>query len=175
MKIALLGGTFDPVHKGHIQVAIEVLKQTSMDQVWFVPSANPPHKDHTMFSFEQRVIYIKEAIKDYPKFAIWDRDLRKNDKSYTIYLINELYEKYPEYKFAFIIGADNVTKLQSWYRYEELLELIEFIVIDRDVGDRDKWHELPYFKALRFINMPLVNVASQEIREKIEKIIKSDV
>ena len=170
-NIALLGGTFDPIHNGHIQIAKSVIEQLPIDQVWFVPAANPPHKTETMFSFEQRIGFIKEAIGD--TFIVYEKDFRESDKSYTIYLIKDLQKLHPNYNFSFIIGADNVTKLKSWHKYDELINKIDFIVIDRDIDDKYLWKDLEYYDKLKFLNMPLIDISSSEIRKKI--LAKEDV
>lgn len=173
MNIALFGGTFDPVHLGHLQVAKTVLECLSINQVWFVPSGNPPHKSNAMFDFEKRIFFLKEVIKENPAFFVWEKDIRKHDKSYTIYLIKELTSLYPDYNFSFIIGADNVCKLKTWKDYQELLRLINFIVIDRNTEDKSEWENLDYYEQLRFVNMPLINISSSDLRKKI--LAKEDV
>ena len=168
LSIALLGGTFDPIHNGHIQVAKSVIEQLPIDQVWFVPAANPPHKAETMFSFAQRIEFIKEASLGLGEmFFVYEDDFRENDKSYTIYLIDDLKTKYPNYNFSFIIGADNVTKLKNWHRYEELINKIDFIVINRDIHDKSQWQSLEYYNKLKFLNMPPIDISSSEIRNMI--------
>ena len=167
LKVVLFGGAFDPVHNGHLQVANTTLTMLPIDQVWFVPSGVPPLKDNVMFSFEERLKFLKEVIKDRPQFFVYEDDFQKNDRSYTIYLIQKLYSQFPEYKFSFLIGADNVMNLKSWYEYKKLLELIDFIVIDRDTDDHKEWQLLDYFHKLTFIKMPLYNVSSSKIREMI--------
>ena len=170
-NIALLGGTFDPIHNGHIRIADSVLTQLPIDQFWFVPAANPPHKTETMFSFKQRISFIKEAIFKHQKkedmFFVYEDDCRENDKSYTIYLIKELKSKFPNYNFSFIIGADNVTKLKTWYNYEELIEKVNFIVINRETDDKNDWQTLEYYHKLIFLNSPPINISSSEIRNMI--------
>ena len=181
MKIALFGGTFDPVHLGHLYVAETVIKQLDIDQVWFVPAGNPPHKEQCMFTFEQRVHLLKKAISNHPSFYVYENDLRENDKSYTIYLINDLKRLYPDYEFSFIIGADNVVCLTTWFEYKSLLELIDFIVIDREITDKHKWEDLDYYNKLKFINIPLINISSSQIRtnlmqnKSINKLIPENI
>ena len=170
LHVALYGGSFDPVHLGHIKVAETVLSQIPIDQVWFVPTANHPEKEHTMFTFEQRIDFLKQIIPRNPRFQVCEHDLRESGKSYTIYLIRALLALYKNHKFSFIIGADNVTKLQTWREYNELLQYIDFIVIDREVPDKNEWKSLPYYDKLRFVSMEMVNISSSIIRDKIDKL-----
>ena len=124
-----------------------------------------------MFTFEQRIGFIKEAIED--SFIVYENDFRESDKSYTIYLIEDLQKLYPNYNFSFIIGADNVTKLKSWHKFDELINKIDFIVIDRDTNDKIEWKDLEYYPKLKFLYMPLIDISSSEIRKKI--LAKEDV
>ncbi|MCL2064451.1 MAG: nicotinate (nicotinamide) nucleotide adenylyltransferase [Candidatus Cloacimonetes bacterium] len=164
-----MGGTFDPFHAGHLKVAETAIEKLPIDFVWFVPAAKPPHKKKCMFSFEERINLIKEAIKDNSSFSIWEKDIRENDKSFTYYLIKELKDLYPNYQFFFIIGADNVLKLKTWYRFEDLLEMIDFIVIDRKTQNKKEWKHLDYFHKLIFLDMPLINISSTKIRKDLIK------
>jgi len=175
MNIALFGGTFDPVHIGHIRVAETVLANLPIDQVWFIPAAVPPLKDETMFSFNQRITFLREKLKDNPQFSIYDRDIRENDKSYTVLLVQELKEQFPQHHFYFIIGSDNVVKLQTWHEYRALLQMIEFIVVSRETDDRSLWDDLDYFHLLKFVDMPLCNVSSSEIRERVRIVVSGEL
>ena len=167
-NIVIFGGAFDPVHYGHMQVASTAIEKLDIDQVWFIPSAVPPLKSDTMFTFEQRVELLKEAIKDNEKFVVYEGDLNENEKSYTILLVQKLLNQFPDYNFSFLIGADNVVNLQKWFEYEKLLDMIQFIVIDRETNDSDQWASLPYLHKLQFLKMPLVNISSSEIRKKLK-------
>jgi len=171
MNIALFGGTFDPVHMGHIQVAEAVLANLPIEKVWFIPAGVPPQKDESMFSFAQRIAFLREIVKDKPQFFVYERDVRENDKSYTILLVQELKNQYPDHHFYFIIGSDNVVKLQTWREYRTLLQIIEFIVVSRETDDRSLWGDLDYFHLLKFVDMPVCNVSSSEIRESVRELV----
>lgn len=168
-KIALFGGTFDPVHNGHLKVAETVLSTLDYSELWFVPAGLPPHKDKSMFSFTQRIEMLNIICALNHKFNVYDKDFRCNSKSYTIDLINQLKNEYTDYNFSFIIGADNVMKLNTWRNYKELLSLIDFIVIERTVNDKLLWCNLEYYHQLRFLEMKPVNVSSSEIRDNLIK------
>jgi len=172
MNIALFGGTFDPVHIGHIKVAETVLQKLPIDEVWFVPAGVSPQKSEVMFTFWQRIEFIKEAIRGNERFWVYENDIRDYDKSYTIYLLQEVKERYPDYNFSFIIGADNVTKLQTWREHAKLVTMVDFIVISRETDDVAEWQGLEYFHRLRFVDMPVVNVSSSEIREIIRRQVR---
>ena len=169
LHIALFGGSFDPVHLGHIKVAETVLNQVPIDQVWFVPAAVHPEKESTMFSFEQRTEFLKKIVHRNPRFHVCEFDVCESGKSYTIYLIRALLALYKNHKFSFIIGADNVMKLKSWHEYQELLQYIDFLVIDRDVSDKNEWKNLHYYDKLSFVSMERVDISSSTIRDRINK------
>jgi len=167
-KIALFGGAFDPVHLGHIKVAESILEQLSVNYVWFVPTSIHPDKEKTMFTLEERITFLKKIVSRNPKFSVCDHHLHDVDKRYTFYLVKALQSIHQNTEFSFIIGADNVTKLKNWHRAKELLEMINFIVIDREVFDKKNWKKLDYYNKLQFISMPLVDISSSTIREKIK-------
>jgi nicotinate-nucleotide adenylyltransferase len=168
MKIALFGGSFDPVHLGHIKVANTIKKKLHFDKIWFIPAAIPPHKEKCLFTFDDRIKFLKTATKDTPDFEVYEKDISPNEKSYTIMLINNIKTMFPNDDFSFVIGADNVVKLQEWKDYQKLLELIDFVVIQRKVDNKNNWKYLPYYHKLKFVNMPLCNISSSMIREKIK-------
>ena len=166
-NIALLGGAFDPVHLGHIKIAETVLAKTNNTEVWFVPTASHPDKDIAMFTINQRIDFLKAVISQNKQFKINDHHLFETKKNYTINLIKSLQKKFPDKHFSFIIGADNVVKLQHWHRAETLLGIVDFIVINRLGSDNDSWENLYYFNKLHFIDMEEVNISSSDIRSKI--------
>jgi nicotinate-nucleotide adenylyltransferase len=172
-NIALFGGTFDPIHNGHLKVAEVVLSTSNFDEFWFVPSAVPPHKDDNMFTFEERIQMIRLATDNNNRIQIWDRDFRKNSKSFTILLIQDLKLRFINYNFSFIIGADNVLKLKTWKAYKELIELVDFIVVNRKTIDVNLWSSLDYYSKLSFINMPEYDISSSELRDMIR--LKKDL
>ncbi len=166
-KVALFGGTFDPVHNGHLKVAETVVNKCNYDELWFVPSAVSPHKDENMFSFSDRIYMIQLAINYKQGFKIWDKDIRQNDKSYTIFLVRELINQFKDYEFSFVIGADNVLKLKTWKDYQELLKMITFIVVNRNTDNKECLENLEYYSKLRFVFMPEYNISSSELRKMI--------
>jgi nicotinate-nucleotide adenylyltransferase len=174
VNIVLYGGNFDPVHRGHIFVAETILNTCPVDSVWFLPAGHHPHKDTCMFTWEKRIHFLLESTKHNHRLQVSDLDKRDDGPSYTIYLIDRINKLYPDYKFSFLIGSDNVVKLKSWFEYKKLLGMIDFMVIDRTTDDREKWSDLDYIDKLKFIQMPLYDISSSEIREKIVKLVISE-
>ena len=133
-RIGLLGGTFDPVHKGHLAVAEQAEKSLSLDQLIFIPAADPPHKQRPGASYSNRVAMLEAALAgagDNKKFAISLLEAERAAPSYTIDTLLELKKRLGEQKFYFIIGADSLKELHLWYRYQVLPELTDFIVAAR--------------------------------------------
>lgn len=174
-KIGILGGTFNPVHLGHLQIAKNALEAANLDSVILFPSKNPPHKNNEIvLPFEIRLELIEESIKNEPDLSVSDLDDREGKETYTYYLLQKLKKRYPNAELYFIIGEDNVSELKTWYKYEYLLEHLKFIVFTRKTANLSKWKNLDYLSKLDFHQMNPIDISSSEIREKIKnhQIIK---
>ena len=134
-RIGLLGGTFDPIHEGHLAVARQAEELLSLDRVIFIPAADPPHKKMPGASYSHRVAMLEAALAgagdNNNKFAISLLEAERAAPSYTFDTLLELKKRLGEQKFFFIIGADSLMELHLWYRYRELPELTDFIVAAR--------------------------------------------
>ena len=135
MKIGILGGTFDPIHNAHIEIAKNALKQFKLDKVWIMPTPNPPHKDNsTLASEEDRINMIKLAIKgnDGLEFCDYELKLGSEDKTYTADTLTRLVEDYPDDKFFFILGSDSLSSFINWYKPEVIVEKAQLLAVKRD-------------------------------------------
>lgn len=135
MKIGILGGTFDPIHNAHIEIAKNALKQFKLDKVWIMPTPNPPHKDNSTFASEEdRINMIKLAIKgnDGLKFCDYELKLGSEDKTYTADTLTRLVEDYPDDKFFFILGSDSLSSFINWYKPEVIVEKAQLLAVKRD-------------------------------------------
>ncbi len=131
-KIGILGGTFNPVHNGHLAIAEEVRNRLQLDRVLFIPSYIPPHKhEEEIPSASQRFEMIRLAISGKPFFDVSDIEIARKGKSYTVDTILELRKLHPDVEFYFIIGLDAFVEMQSWHQWEKLLTLCSFAVIPR--------------------------------------------
>ena len=131
-RIGLLGGSFDPVHHGHLAMARAALQTGRLDAVWFVPAAASPFKIGAMHArAEDRVAMLRLAIGSEPRFAVSQFDLDRGGVSYTIELIEALRRAYPELAFTFLIGADSLFSLSRWYRAKDLVKLCDFLSFGR--------------------------------------------
>jgi nicotinate-nucleotide adenylyltransferase len=131
-KIGIYGGTFDPIHHGHLILAREAMEALQLDRVIFVPAATSPHKlDRHPASAELRLEMLRTAIADDPKFSTDNCELRREPPSFTIDTIEELARRESGAKMFYFIGEDNVPALRTWHRFPELEKLVEFVVLDR--------------------------------------------
>jgi nicotinate-nucleotide adenylyltransferase len=132
-RIGVLGGTFDPVHYGHLRCAEEVREVLELDRVIFIPAASPPHKfEGTILDFEHRWEMLKKAIEDHPFFEASDLEMRLPGKSYTAVTLRRLHEVFTERpRLFFLLGMDAFLELNTWWRYRDLFCLASLVVLRR--------------------------------------------
>lgn len=161
MRIALFGGTFDPIHRAHLRVAREAADQFGLDQVWFVTSGNPPHKPARGTSpYEDRHRMVELACGEDPRF-VPSRLEEGAGKSYTVETLERVKrEMGPEDELFFLIGADAFAEIGSWRRTEEVLRMVEFIVVSRPGYE----YPVPEGARLRRLESLALPVSSSEIR-----------
>ncbi len=128
-KIGIFGGTFDPVHLGHLIVAETTLYQVPLEQIIWVPSCNPPHKKAA--SFQHRVAMLQQAIADNPAFAVSLVEEKRSGTSYAIDTMIELFAFYPNTHWYWIVGLDTFQSLPRWYRVQELAQLCDWLIAPR--------------------------------------------
>ena len=154
MNIAIFGGSFDPVHLGHIEIVKKALKDKDIDKIIIVPNYLNPLKNSFSAPAELRYKWLKEVFKDIKNVEVSDFEIQKNRPVYSIETINHFKPKY------FIIGSDNLKTLDKWHKIDEILKKVEFIVAKR--GDIDKNLLKKYgIKKIIDINIP---ISSTEIR-----------
>lgn len=130
-KVGILGGTFDPVHEGHLAVARTVLKRFQLDEILFVPAFSPPHKDRSLTSFSHRVAMLEVALEDDDHMSVSILEAERSTPSYTVETLAELHKRLESCSFYLIMGADMFTEIELWYKYSELFELADIIVAAR--------------------------------------------
>lgn len=137
MKTGLFGGTFDPIHNGHIKVAQTAKNSLQLDRVIFIPSGDPPHKTGKKITDKAlRLTMVKQAAESVGAF-VSDWELTRETKSYSVETVRHFQAEFPEDELFFIIGADSFYDLPSWWHYRELMELCSFAVISRPDTDRE--------------------------------------
>ena len=130
-SIGIMGGTFDPVHYGHLRPALDVAEQLNLAQIHLIPNAIPPHRAQPQATAEQRLEMLHLAIKDCPEFVIDDRELQRQGESYTVDTLLSLRQDFPENPLYLLIGTDAFLYIQTWHRWQELLQLAHIVVMER--------------------------------------------
>ncbi len=131
-RIGLLGGTFNPIHNGHLHIANTISKKLSLTQVLFIPTGHPPHKDPTrILAAEDRLQMLILALSSRPSFVVCNEEVRRSGVSYTIDTIRILKKKYPKARLFFIVGVDAFAQIETWKTPKQLLQLCDFAVISR--------------------------------------------
>jgi nicotinate (nicotinamide) nucleotide adenylyltransferase len=168
-RIGIMGGTFDPVHVGHLIAAEAAREGCGLDEVWFIPTYNPPLKDNQPgVSSECRLQMVQEAIGGNPAFKVLDIELKRGGMSYSIDTVLELKKRYPDFSFSYIIGSDRINDLPKWHRIEELAELITFIGLERE-GTAAKLEQLPEYlrRRVTMAAMLPIGISSTDIRSRV--------
>lgn len=130
--VGILGGTFNPIHYGHLRMAQELADALTMDEVKFIPSANPPHKDDVTISAEHRAAMVQAAISDNPLFTLDELELNRNGASYTIDTLISLRESLGKgTALCLMMGSDVFIKLNTWHRWQELLAYAHIVLVQR--------------------------------------------
>jgi nicotinate-nucleotide adenylyltransferase len=161
MRLALFGGTFDPIHNAHLTVAREAADRFQLDEVWFVPAAHPPHKsDHTGATYEERFRMTQLACQTDPRFVA-SRLEAGEEKSYSIDTVERV-RALGEQPY-FIIGADAFAEIASWHRWQDLVRLTEFIVVTRP-GHQ---YATPPGARVHRLETVALPVSSSEVRRKL--------
>ncbi|MEE9346484.1 MAG: nicotinate-nucleotide adenylyltransferase [Methylococcales bacterium] len=129
--IAMMGGSFDPVHIGHLRIAIEVRDQLQVDEVCLIPCGQPPHRNPFIASASQRLQMLQLAIADEPGLLVDDREIRHNRISYTVDTLTDLRQEVGQQPLCLIIGADAYQQLNSWHQWTQLFNLAHLVVVQR--------------------------------------------
>lgn len=129
--MGVFGGTFDPVHYGHLRTAFEMLQALKFDSVRFIPCGDPPHRGKTYASASERLRMVSLAIEGQAGFVVDDREVRRDGPSYSIDTLLSLREEFPERALGLIIGMDAFLGLPGWHRWEEILDTAHLVVAHR--------------------------------------------
>lgn len=165
MKIGILGGTFNPIHIGHLILAEEVREKLEVDKIIFVPTYLAPHKDNTDIApVECRYGMVKLAIKKNKYFSVSDIEIKREGQSYTIDTLRELKKRYLKDDLYFIIGSDLLKYLDDWKDLDEIIKMISFIVATRPGFPLEK---IPAY--ISTIPIRAVDISGFEIRKAIKE------
>ena len=177
-RLAIMGGTYDPIHEGHLRIADAVQRQLEFDRVLFLPALNPPHKQyrHRFASPEDRLAMVRLAVAPYPYFMASSLEYERGGLSYTYDLVRLLQDRRPDADLALIIGEDSLEQLGTWYRAEDLLRLVRFVVAARPgYRPREGIHllERQFGSWVRdrvvYADVPESAVSATEIRDRVRR------
>ena len=129
--IGIFGGTFDPIHNGHMRTALELRDSLRLAEVKFLPAGNPPHRDQTQATAEMRLAMVRAAVEDEPGFSVDDREVLRTGLSYSVDTLTELRAEYPDRSLCLLLGMDAFLGLPGWHRWREILALAHVVVAHR--------------------------------------------
>lgn len=176
-RIGIMGGTFDPIHFGHLMLGKQAFKEYELDEVWYMPTRQPPHKaGHRVTSSDERFAMVKLAIKDIPYFRLSDFELKRmQGNTYTADTLRLLKETYRDTEFFFIVGADSLFDIEKWYHPAQVLKLSTFLIAEREFGNREKtleeqvdYLEEKYHARILRLHSKEMDISSEEIRQAIQ-------
>jgi nicotinate-nucleotide adenylyltransferase len=170
MNIALLFGSFNPVHNGHLAMAHAALQSNKCEEVWFVVSPHNPLKSiDTLASANDRAHMVSLALQDESKIKICTIEFDMPTPSYTIHTIRKLKEEFPSFNFHILCGTDVVNSLPAWYKFEELIQAVKFLVCSREIENQFVSHSLvqDYSEQFEIIAFEPLDISSTKIRENL--------
>lgn len=162
-KVGIFGGTFNPPHIGHLIMANEVYAALELDEIRFMPNAQAPHKEVSSSATNaQRLEMVELAIQGIPHFTVERFEMERGGVSYTYETMKAMREREPGIEFYFIIGGDMIDSLNSWYRIDDLLELVHFIGVKRPGSSAQTDYPI------RMVEVPEINLSSTFIRNRLQ-------
>lgn len=166
MKVGLLGGSFNPPHKGHIHISELAIKKLGLNQVWWIPTAQNPFKEKSLYkSYESRLELCEKLVKNHPKIRI-----KKFDEIYTEELVTRLKSQNKNIEFFWLMGADNLEKFHQWKNFRKIIEMIPLAIFSREtylkkIQKTKSWNFLKSANPRIFFTKNF-DISSTKIREK---------
>ncbi len=171
--IGIMGGTFDPIHNGHLLTAECAAYQYDLERVIFVPSANPPHKiEQKITDAEQRYLMATLATISNPKFSVSKIEIKRDGLSYTIDTVREFKKIYPNHKLFFITGTDAIMEIFDWKAPQDLLQEADFIAASRpgySLGNIEEKISGTYKEEIHLLKIPGLAISSTNIRQRVQE------
>ncbi|MCK5720387.1 MAG: nicotinate-nucleotide adenylyltransferase [Thiomargarita sp.] len=181
--IGIFGGTFNPIHHGHLRLALEVYERLNLEKILLIPSARPPHRNTPIISSQNRLKMVKIAIKDMPGLQADARELQRSGFSYTVDTLKSLKNNYLNNPLCLILGMDAFLNLPNWYQWEQLIKLAHLLVIPRNASLKN--HSMQNFLDLHqtsnqadltlenagkifMLPIPFLDISATQIRQLIK-------
>ena len=187
--IGVFGGTFDPVHNGHVLTISELLGKLPFEKILVIPNLQPPHRESSQVSYKHRYEMASMAFKDIPKTIVDNRESLRDGPSYAIETVKEIMSEEEGVRVVMIVGSDSFGDIHSWYKWEELINLVDFVIMKRPDMPLSKnkkakglvsaeWFKKDLFEDSKLyffvIEVTPFKISSSSIREKIVKGKKID-
>ncbi len=174
MRIGIYGGSFNPVHNGHIHLAETAVKDLGLDRLYFVPSRKSPHRSMAEYAPDgDRLEMLRLAVKGRDKLFVSDYEIKSDRVSYTIYTVEHFRREFPEDELFLLVGSDMLLSFDTWHRFDEILGNVTLCVVSRQNGDvpelKKKAEELEKYGRIIVSEAPPTEVSSTEVRKKIAK------
>ncbi len=174
-KIGLFGGSFNPIHNGHINLAVSVKNSLGLDRVILIPSGTSPHKSSDEYAdTDDRLSMCRLACEEISGLEVSDYEILRSGKSYTVYTVRHFKELYPDDELYWLVGSDMLLCFEEWFEYREILEKVNLAAISRHGSDNGDLLEMAD-KLSEYGNVIVVNAGVVEISSsKIRKMIKNN-
>lgn len=183
--LGFYGGTFDPIHQGHLQLALYVAAHCQLSFLQLLPCHLPPHRAHPGVSSAHRAAMVELAIAPYPQLQLNTLELSKNSPSYTVETLEQLRAQYPTDTLLFVIGMDSLNQFQHWHRYQDILQLCHLVVLQRpgysateaataSLLQRYQVADLAQLRQQRcggmlLLQNPLYDISASQIRQRLQQ------
>ena len=171
-RIGVYGGSFDPVHIGHLRSALEVSQAQELDELRFLPSGNPPHRARAQVANEHRLKMLQLAVDDAPGIGIDDRELGRKSTSYSIDTLETIQAENPQADLTLIIGMDQFNAFDTWHRWQELLQRVELVVMERPgetlSGSAYQLMASSLQKRISIVSVTQLEISSSRIRKDLQ-------
>ncbi|MFO1021544.1 MAG: nicotinate-nucleotide adenylyltransferase [Planctomycetales bacterium] len=175
MRIGIYGGTFDPVHYGHLALAEHCREQARLDQVWFLPAGAPPHKrDHVITDGKQRAEMLEFALAGLKEFVVDRREIKRPGPSYTVETLRELHAEHPGHEFFFLLGGDSLFDFPTWREPKEIATLAPLVVVNRGQATLPPLDSLiptlgpENVARIQIVQMPGLEISSRDLRQRVQ-------
>jgi nicotinate-nucleotide adenylyltransferase len=173
-RVGILGGTFDPIHIGHLAAAAGVRHALGLERVLFLPNRQPPHKPgRTVSPAADRLEMVRLAVSQHPFFAASALEVERSGPSYTVDTLTTLAALHPDWELFFIAGADSLLEITTWHQYREVLRLAWFVAVSRPGYPLDRWEYVRQALGSElagrviFVDLPVIDLSAEMLRQRV--------